>query len=60
MLTDFAPFFDDHNTDLLSPLLFKLLEPNCGTETCGTSADNAHVDLIRDALDRAEIYVLVP
>jgi len=60
MLTDFAPFFDDDNTDLVSPFLFKLLEPNRGTETCGTSADNAHVDFIRDALNRAEIYAFVP
>jgi len=58
-LTNFAPFLDDNYAHLFTTFLLKLLEPNCGAETCGASADDANIDVIRDALNRVEVYILV-
>jgi hypothetical protein len=60
VLTNFASFFNDDNAYLFPLLLLKLLEPDCGAETCGAPADDANVHFVRDALNRVEIYILVP
>lgn len=60
VLTNFASLFNDDNAYLFPLLLLKLLEPDCGAETCRTSANDANVHLIGDALNRVEIYIFVP
>jgi hypothetical protein len=59
-LTNFASLFDDDNAYLFSLLLLKLLEPDCGAETCRTPTYDANVHLIRDALNSVEVYIFVP
>jgi hypothetical protein len=50
-LTHFGTFLKDDDTDFLSPLPLQLLQAYGGTETGGTGADYADVNIVRGPFD---------